>query len=320
MKKFRALNAAKRTAFRLFYPGNWYQLFKLATTPRSRHRRDDLQLDLYGKVLPSGFLHYAYFEDTNLKLPSISIQDVLDGQYRYADKLMELIPRGRILDVGCGLGGMVQLLLDRGDEVVAITPDGPQAAYVRRKFPNVEVHECKFQRFQAANSIGQFDAVLNSESLQYIPLDRAADLVNQLLKPGGSWIVADYFKLKSETTGSGHSWSSFEEILGSRNFEIAEYQDVTPNILVSLQATYGLADNVGRPAIEFMIRKLALKRPLVHYMFQDVFEEMWRMIDVNLNDIEPEQFAATRKYVMLAAVKPAKSVIHEHSTTAMLAG
>lgn len=317
-KKFRLGAAAGRTALRCLHPRTWYQTIKLATSSRDRRMRDDLQLGLYGKVLPSGFLHYAYFDDPHRTLPTLSIQDILDGQLLYAQKLLELIPRGRILDVGCGLGGMVNLLTQRGDEVIAITPDGPQAAYVRHKYPGVEVHECKFQRFQAEPYYGSFDAVLNSESLQYIPLPRAAELVGHLLKPRGSWVIADYFKLNAETPGSGHAWSAFESVLDAHQFDLTANRDVTPNILVSLRATHSLARDVGQPFIEFAIHKLALKRPAAHYLLQDVFEEMWRMIDLNLDDIEPEQFAATRKYVMVSAVKSVPAPLKIETSSASL--
>lgn len=304
MKKYRIWTAAGRTTKRLLHPRSWYRTFKLATTPRDRRNRDDLQLGLYGKVLPSGFLHYAYFEETDRPLASLCIQDVMDGQTLYAEKLMELIPRGRILDVGCGLGGMVNLLRQRGDEVIAVTPDGPQASYVRQKYPGVEVHECKFQRLRIPEYEGTFDAVLNSESLQYIPLPKAAELVNGYLKPGGSWVIADYFKLTSETAGSGHPWPAFEQVLEQYGYQLTANRDITPNILVSLNATHGLATDVGRPMIEFMMHKLKLKRPALHFMLEDIFEEMWRTIDINLDDIEPSKFAATRKYVMVSALKP----------------
>ncbi len=41
-----------------------------------RHSFDDAQLALYSKVLPSDFLHFGYFEQTDLKPEDMSLSDV----------------------------------------------------------------------------------------------------------------------------------------------------------------------------------------------------------------------------------------------------
>ncbi len=104
------------------------------------------------------------------------------------------LPGGRILDVGCGNGGLVRFLTREGAEVVGL-----------------ESSTVQLQRAEAAAKAGgesyvfgrgeelpfedaSFDAVIFSNSLHHVDpnrMDRALDEAGRILRPGGLLYVAE---------------------------------------------------------------------------------------------------------------------------------
>jgi SAM-dependent methyltransferase len=64
----------------------------------------------------------------------------------------------RVLDVGAGTGALVDTLLERGCEVVAAEPSPEFCDALRRRLPDLEVHEAPAEQLQFAN--GTFDAAV----------------------------------------------------------------------------------------------------------------------------------------------------------------
>ncbi|RYZ76693.1 MAG: hypothetical protein EOP06_31055, partial [Proteobacteria bacterium] len=85
--------------------------------------KNDPQLKLYAQLFPSGFLHYGYFEDPTICPRDMSLNDITDAQLKYAEVLLEKVcgTEGEVLDVGCGMGGLVGLMLERQWKPVALS-------------------------------------------------------------------------------------------------------------------------------------------------------------------------------------------------------
>lgn len=64
----------------------------------------------------------------------------------------------RALDVGAGTGALTRELLERGAEAVAAEPSPEFGAELRRRFPELEVHEAPAERLPFAD--GTFDVAL----------------------------------------------------------------------------------------------------------------------------------------------------------------
>lgn len=94
---------------------------------------------------------------------------------------------GRVLDVGCGDGGLLQGFADQGWETVGLDPSATAVAAVRSR--GVEAHEGTLDDAPWAD--GSFDAILFQHSLEHIPGPmRALEAAARLLAPGGVIAIA----------------------------------------------------------------------------------------------------------------------------------
>lgn len=80
------------------------------------------------------------FKDaTHRTATAASYQQDIDGYHDlrpgYSDQVIELIPGGRILDVGCGTGKLTAPLLARGDQVFGLDPSLPMLRHYRELAP-----------------------------------------------------------------------------------------------------------------------------------------------------------------------------------------
>ena len=86
----------------------------------------DHVLKLYSETIQSSYLHYGFWDDPSvMQLESMTLQDIKNAQNRYIEHLASFIPDDvkSILDVGCGIGGNTQFLLNNGYEMEALSPD-----------------------------------------------------------------------------------------------------------------------------------------------------------------------------------------------------
>ena len=305
MRKLKANAVAKSIARRLVHPRH---LFHAATLQRKRKQskraHEDAELALYAQILPTGFLHFGYFDDPDRCPMQISIAEVHQAQRRYAELLLEHAHdrSGPALDVGCGMGGLCAMLKERGFSPVALTPNRTQAKHIRQTQPDVPLLECKFEDLpNVENHIALYPTVFTSESLQYLKLDRALPLMEKILKPGGTWIACDFFRTRAGQGGGrgGHDWDVFCRALAERGWRIDFERDITPHIVPTLRYITMWARQFGQPAMEFALCKLRSKQPGLHYVLEDVLRMVNEVIEDNLQVIDPVAFCQNKKYVML---------------------
>lgn len=96
------------------------------------------------------------------------------------DRLLDLQPGDRVLEVGCGQGHLVKRLAERGVDIVGIDVN-PKAAEIAGTDRVMEM---------AAESLDfpddEFDAIVSVHAIEHIPeLEAAAAEMARVLKPGG---------------------------------------------------------------------------------------------------------------------------------------
>jgi len=271
--------------------------------PPSKRAAKDLELMLYSKILKNDMLHLGYFKDTETIPEDISISQVEDAQLEYARQLIKQIKEKGlpVLDVGCGMGGLSKILLDNNIPVEALTPDINQKKHIAQKYPELTCHHIKFEKFETDK---QFGTIINSESLQYIKLEKAFDKVGKMLSSGGRWIISDYFRLKEDTINkSGHMMDDFQEQIEKHGWKIVYEQDITPNILPVLRFIYIYIERFLNPLVLFASEKLKHKQPGLYYLTQEARGDIYKKIETESAAIDPSMFADEKKYMLYVLQK-----------------
>ena len=259
---------------------------------------EDLELMLYSKIIRNDMLHYGYFEDYNIEASSISIKDLENAQMRYVELLTKQISTTgkKVLDVGCGMGGLSNILFEKGFQVESLTPDNNQKNYITSKYEQLKVHHMKFENFKSEN---QFNTVINSESLQYINLDKAFDLVSQILSKNGRWIIVDYFRINDNGINkSGHLHEDFLNRIEQKGWKIVYEQDITKNALPTLKFAMVFINRFIKPLASFANAKLKNKKAWLFYLTDKLRESMSKKSNKELAALDPEKFIKEKKYIL----------------------
>lgn len=179
---------------KLINPLVWFQSYKFQKSQKKTSKAEnDLELKLYSQILRNDMLHYGYFQNPEIKPESISIELLENAQIEYANLIIQQIENNKdpLIDVGCGMGGLANLLFQNNFNVELLAPDKNQYDYIIAKYPNVRIHNCKFEELESNLKYG---TIINSESLQYIDLETAFEKAEKIALPNARWIIIDYFR------------------------------------------------------------------------------------------------------------------------------
>ena len=291
----------KTKYLQLINPVKWVKAYRLKKKDGQYDKsQSDLELNLYSKILKNDMLHYGYFEDTEIAPESITIKSVEDAQIKYAQNIVDLITdkKGLILDVGCGMGGLSAILTAQKYNVEALTPNRNQIRHIQNKYKTIPVHNCKFEDVSETKI---YKTVINSESFQYINLEKGLIKINAITEPGAKWIITDYFRLHNDGINkSSHLLTDFISTIEKSNWKIVYQQDITPNILPMLRFLNIYVERFLFPIKNFAFEKLRYKQGFLYYLTQELREGIDGKIYKEVASIDPVKFENEKKYMIFA--------------------
>jgi SAM-dependent methyltransferase len=266
---------------------------------------NDLELALYASVFGNNFLHYGYFPELPVDPETISLATVRRAMNDYATLLVERVTAGeRVLDVGCGMGGLLARLSEIGARVTGLTPNVAQTAHIKSTWPEIPVVNSTLEAARAAGVQPAFDVLINAESFQYIDLHAGMTTVKSLFAPDATnprWLCIDYFRLNAGARNkSGHLLQDFEAALSQHGFDVRERVDVTENVLPSLAYGRMLAKRLALPLVRFTADKFFLRRPFLAYLFQDSVGK--KLDGIRLDTLDPDIFRRDKRYLLFTLV------------------
>lgn len=265
----------------------------------------DLELYLYSKILTNNMLHYGYFDDVDVKPETISFKQVEDAQVKYAENIIAQIndTEHPILDVGCGMGGLGEMMHQKGfKNIEVLTPNKNQIAFINKTYPYLTSHNVKFEGFAATEK--KFGTVINSESLQYIKLDDAFDMLEKIMLPDGRWIVVDYFRLTNTGINkSAHMLEDFKAKVAAHDWKIVYEQDITLNVLPTLKYAFMYLERFLLPIKHFALEKLRFKKAWLYYLTGRIRQSIDKKIIKEAASIDPSKFINEKKYILFVLEK-----------------
>ena len=145
----------------------------------------------------------------------------------------------------------------------------------------------------------KFNTIINSESLQYIDLQTAFNIIPKILSKNGKWIVIDYFRInRNGINKSGHFHDDFLECVKKNGWKITHQKDITKNALPTLKFAMTFINRFVKPITIFASEKLKYKKGWIYYLTKELRINMTKKADKELAALNPENFIKEKKYIL----------------------
>ncbi|MHB1517437.1 MAG: class I SAM-dependent methyltransferase [Acidimicrobiales bacterium] len=151
-----------------------------------RHEVDVLLRRLGAAAAGGADIDYAAFEDRFRG----SSDQIAEGQRHYLDHLPPAEDPGRVVDIGCGRGELLELLGAAGYEALGVDPDPSMVEVCQAK--GLEVVEDDGLRFLERTKRGSLKAVFAIQVVEHLltsELERLVRSAHDALAPGGKLIM-----------------------------------------------------------------------------------------------------------------------------------
>ena len=264
----------------------------------------DHVLKLYSETIRSDYLHYGFWDEPNsVELESITLQEIKNAQDRYIEHLASFIPNevNSILDVGCGIGGNAEYLINQGYVVETLSPDDFQKSTIAEKFNNqMTFHHCKFEKFQSEK---QYDLILESESACYIRINKGFENAQETLRAGGYLLASDYFvhfrdDSKNLHLRSSHDMGKYLSSAKAHGFELIREYDQTDNTMPTLDYGKYFIERFINPTIEYSVHSAKKNYPKTVALIGKLVAPKLKAKKNQLDLLDSTLFRKYRKYMI----------------------
>ena len=264
----------------------------------------DHVLKLYSETIQSDYLHYGFWDNPNtIDIESITLQEIKNAQGRYIEHLESFIPKGVkfLLDVGCGIGGNTEYLINQGYKVETLSPDDYQKSVISRKFNNkIRFHHCKFENFKHED---QYDLILESESACYINIDKGFQKARDVLRDKGYLLVSDYFVYYRDDSNnlhlkSSHDMSKYLLSAESNGFNLIKEYDQTENTMPTLDFGKYFIERFITPAFNYGIYSAKKNYPIIFSLMKKLLIAKLKPKKNQLDLLDRNLFCKYRKYMI----------------------
>ena len=264
----------------------------------------DHVLKLYSETIRSDYLHYGFWGEPNsVEIESITLQEIKNAQDRYIEHLASFIPNevNSILDVGCGIGGNAEYLINQGYVVETLSPDDFQKSTIAEKFNNqMTFHHCKFEKFQPEK---QYDLILESESACYIRINKGFEKAWETLRAGGYLLASDYFvhfrdDSKNLHLRSSHDMEKYLSSAKAHGFELIREYDQTDNTMPTLDYGKYFIERFINPTIEYSVHSAKKNYPKTAALIGRLVAPKLEAKKNQLDLLDSSLFRKYRKYMI----------------------
>ena len=264
----------------------------------------DNVLKLYSETIQSSFLHYGFWDDpASVKIESLTLQDLRDAQLRYIEHLASFFPNNvdSVIDVGCGIGGNTEYLMNKGYAIETLSPDDYQKSVILEKFDhNIKFHHCKFENF---NPKKQYDLILQSESACYIKIDEGFKKAREVLRDGGYLLASDYFVYFHDSSNnlhlkSSHNLDQYLSIATKNGFRLIKEYDQTENTMITLDYAKFFIGRFIDPALNYGIYSAQKSFPIISSLISKIIGSKWEKKRKQLDLVDSSLFRKYRKYMI----------------------
>jgi SAM-dependent methyltransferase len=250
-------------------------------------------------------LHYGYWVDGL----EHTIRNMPQAQEEYCRFLLSHIPTDakRVLDVGCGAGGVAERLAARGHKVDCVSPSGFLNSQASARLGDAaRIYECKYEDFETTET---YDVILFCESYQYIKLEPGLNKVMAQLRSGGSLVICDFFRLPGDgesPISGGHRLETFQQTIARYPLKLVEEIDITPRTAPTFTVIDEAFTVVLQPIWEEVDRASLANHPwifkAVNWMFRSKLDKVKKKYFTH--ERSAENFQKYKSYRLLRFVKP----------------
>ena len=190
---------------------------ELGALPAPSHLHEYLTRSLH--------LHLGYFEGFS--------DSLAQAQDRLIHRSARFLARNSlVVDVGCGLGGTVNVLATMGHRVFGLDPCARSIAYARSRVvsPRAQFLVCTLSQFAGRARGARFDALYLTEALSNFPdLGALLSQCRAVLRPGGMMLVHDIVRHPEAPQGSDrfHARGALRSAADAACFDLIENREIS---------------------------------------------------------------------------------------------